>query len=117
MNDAKNAVTNFFKAQKENKSPQQPSEPKPPRNPTKAHVVQFAGCHDTQTSADASINGHASGAMSWGLLQVLNQKTGQITYLDVLKETRGLLQGKYSQIPQMSSGKEMDVKNGIFSLI
>jgi hypothetical protein len=33
-----------------------------------------------------------------------------------LKQTRALLVGKYSQVPQMSAGRPMDVENTVFSL-
>jgi hypothetical protein len=98
------------KEEKGDSEPMKPEDKSSAKNPTKATVIQFAGCHDTQTSADASIGGHASGlsylflfsgAMSWGLLKVLHKEHGTITYLDVLKETRVLLEGKYSQIPQV----------------
>lgn len=54
--------------------------------------------------------------MSWGLLKVLHENHGAISYLDVLRKTRALLVGKYSQIPQMSAGREMDVEGTVFSL-
>jgi hypothetical protein len=99
-------------------SPAPRTPPKPPSSNLQV-LIKFKftlGCHDTQTSADASIGGHASGAMSWGLLKVLYAEHGKITYLDVLKETRSLLVGKYSQVPQMSAGRPMDVENTVFSL-
>jgi hypothetical protein len=37
---------------------------------TVADVIQFSGCKDEQTSADAFINGEASGAMSYALIKV-----------------------------------------------
>lgn len=51
MNDAKKAVKSFFAMQKESKEPKQPMNPEDrssAKNPTRATVVQFAGCHDTQ---------------------------------------------------------------------
>ncbi|KAI8815245.1 peptidase C14, caspase domain-containing protein [Cladochytrium replicatum] len=72
-------------------------------NTTQAFVVQFSGCLDSQTSADAQIQGSASGALSWAMMSVLNQNP-HITYIKLLKEVRELLHGKYSQIPQISTG-------------
>jgi hypothetical protein len=37
---------------------------------TVADVIQFSGCKDEQTSADAFIDGQASGAMSYALIKV-----------------------------------------------
>ncbi|KAJ3057798.1 Ca(2+)-dependent cysteine protease, partial [Quaeritorhiza haematococci] len=77
---------------------------------TKATVVMFSGCRDEQTSADAHIDGQATGAMSWGLMTTLKaHQSKDISYLQLLRELRGLLQGKYSQIPQMSTGFHMDM--------
>ncbi|KAI9204859.1 peptidase C14, caspase domain-containing protein [Polychytrium aggregatum] len=73
------------------------------RDTTRATIVQFSGCRDDQTSADAQIQGRASGALSWALMTVL-QRNPNPTYTELLRETRGLLQGKYSQVPQMSTG-------------
>ncbi|KAI9204858.1 caspase domain-containing protein [Polychytrium aggregatum] len=82
---------------------------------TRATIVQFSGCRDDQTSADAQIQGQATGALSWALMTVL-QRNPNPTYAELLRETRGLLQGKYSQVPQMSTGFQMDVANGRFQV-
>jgi metacaspase-1 len=37
---------------------------------TRATVIQFSGCKDDQTSADANIAGNASGALSWAFMEV-----------------------------------------------
>ncbi|KAJ3120824.1 Ca(2+)-dependent cysteine protease [Nowakowskiella sp. JEL0407] len=70
---------------------------------TKAFVTSFSGCMDEQTSADATIDGARSGALSWALLETLGKNPNQ-PYAQILKEVRGLLKGKYSQIPQLSTG-------------
>ncbi|KAJ3040408.1 Ca(2+)-dependent cysteine protease [Rhizophlyctis rosea] len=71
-------------------------------------VVQFSGCMDNQTSADANIANQATGAMSWALLTALNNNNHHMSYTDVLRETRKLLEGKYKQIPQMSTASHID---------
>jgi len=73
---------------------------------TKGTVIQFAGCRDAQTSADAQIGGKPTGAMSWAFMQVMN-KHKQPKYTDLLREVRNLLAGQYSQVPQMSTGFQM----------
>ena len=40
----------------------------------------------------------ATGAMSWALLQTLAENNYRLTYLDVLRQTRSLLAGKYKQV-------------------
>lgn len=52
------AFKSFFAMQKENNGgskPVAPEDKSSAKNPTRATVIQFAGCHDTQTSADAHI--------------------------------------------------------------
>jgi len=77
-------------------------------------VYLFSGCKDDQTSADAHIDGSATGAMSYALLQTLGRDPNP-TYHDLLKNTRAILSGKYSQVPQLSVGKEIDL-NARFAL-
>jgi hypothetical protein len=72
-------------------------------------VVMFSGCRDDQTSADAAISGGHVGAMSWGFLEAMKDSQGQVSYLELLQTTRGKLEGQYSQIPQLSLGKKMDL--------
>jgi hypothetical protein len=81
-----------------------------------AHVVQFSGCMDSQTSADAMIGGQATGAMSWALITALNQNKNR-TYTDLLRELRRLLHGKYKQVPQMTTSHPWNVAQDYFSII
>ncbi|KAJ1516734.1 Ca(2+)-dependent cysteine protease [Coelomomyces lativittatus] len=80
----------------------------------KADVIQFSGCKDQQTSADACIDGQHAGAMSWALLKSIESQPSQ-TYAQILTSTRGLLSKEYSQIPQLSSGSVLDM-NQLFIL-
>ncbi|KAI0241918.1 Ca(2+)-dependent cysteine protease, partial [Massospora cicadina] len=68
-----------------------------------ADVIQFAGCRDDQTSADACIDQKATGAMSYALLATLRDNPNQ-SYLDLLNNLRSILSKKYTQIPQISTG-------------
>ena len=81
-----------------------------------AHVIQFSGCKDNQTSADAMIGGQATGAMSWALITALNKKP-DYTYTELLRELRRLLHGKYQQIPQMTTSHLWNVNQDRFTLI
>ena len=73
---------------------------------TEADVIQFSGCRDSQTSADAHIGGEATGAMSYALITSLKKNKTQ-NYTHLLKEMRQLLEGKYTQIPCMSAGRKL----------
>ncbi|KAJ3207597.1 Ca(2+)-dependent cysteine protease [Dinochytrium kinnereticum] len=76
---------------------------------TKGIVIQWSGCRDEQTSADAHIEGRASGAMSWAFIKAMNESQNP-TYVDLLRRVRQLLQeGRYSQIPQLSCGDKTDL--------
>lgn len=74
-----------------------------------ADVIQFSGCRDDQTSADASIEGSATGAMSWSFMEAFEQHGMDQSYVQLLGNIRTLLSGKYSQVPQMSTGHKMDM--------
>ncbi|RKP22239.1 peptidase C14, caspase domain-containing protein [Syncephalis pseudoplumigaleata] len=73
-----------------------------------ADVIQFSGCRDDQTSADATIENQATGAMSHALIKVLRDHD-RITYTDLLQKLRQQLKGQYTQVPQMSTGRPMDM--------
>jgi hypothetical protein len=80
-----------------------------------AHVIQFSGCLDNQTSADATIGGQPTGAMSWAFLQVMSSRR-QLTLTQLLQELRSKLYGKYHQIPQMSTSHQWDVARDYFTI-
>jgi len=69
--------------------------------------VQFSGCKDSQTSADAFIGGESTGAMSYALIRAFEEGGANQSYSELLKNIRTILAGKYSQIPQMSTGHKM----------
>ncbi|ORY45301.1 metacaspase [Rhizoclosmatium globosum] len=73
--------------------------------PKEAYLI--AGCLDAQTSADTSFNGQASGALTYALLNVLRENK-QLSYEQLLAQLRGFMQGKFSQVPQLSCGKPVD---------
>ncbi|KAJ9057971.1 Ca(2+)-dependent cysteine protease [Entomophthora muscae] len=83
---------------------------------TLADVVMFSGCEDCQTSADAVEHGVGNtGAMSFALIKALSGNPYGLSYLQLLDQIRAILRGKYSQIPQLSSGRPMDM-NQYFSM-
>lgn len=75
---------------------------------TEADVVSFSGCKDSQTSADATIGGQATGAMTYALINTLKGKK-QMEYTELLLGMRQTLDGKYTQVPMMSAGRKLDL--------
>ena len=75
---------------------------------TEADVVSFSGCKDSQTSADATIGGQATGAMTYALINTLHGKH-QMEYTELLRGMRQTLEGKYTQVPMMSAGRKLDL--------
>jgi hypothetical protein len=80
---------------------------------TNGNVIMISGCMDSQTSDDANISGVSRGAMLWSFLDTIN-KNPSISYVDLLTNMRETLRKSgYSQIPQLSSGKIMDMSEKI----
>ncbi|KAF2730435.1 hypothetical protein EJ04DRAFT_500442 [Polyplosphaeria fusca] len=73
-----------------------------------ADVIMWSGSKDTQTSADASISGEATGAMSWAFVTSLKKNPNQ-SYVQLLNSIRDELEGKYSQKPQLSCSHPLNV--------
>jgi hypothetical protein len=68
---------------------------------------------DNQTSDDALINSKYQGAMSWSFLETVNNNPN-ITWKELITPMRSTLKtSKYQQIPQLSSGKKLDLTNKI----
>ena len=81
---------------------------------TIGNVFMISGCRDDQTSADAYINYNganmSAGAMTTIFLQTINELGSNITLNQLLVTMREKLkQSGYSQIPQLSSGKSIDI--------
>ena len=76
---------------------------------TNCNVVMISGCLDKQTSADAYINKKSQGAMTWSFLESLNTNPN-ITWKELTQSMRALLsKSQYDQIPQLSSGKILNL--------
>ncbi|GAA5979688.1 hypothetical protein JCM10908_003010 [Rhodotorula pacifica] len=80
---------------------------------SEADVISWSGCKDSQTSADTSMQGQATGAMSWAFITSLT-KFPQQTYLQLLNTIRDELRGKFGQKPQLACSHELDL-NLIFA--
>ncbi|WVF72535.1 hypothetical protein IAT40_007352 [Kwoniella sp. CBS 6097] len=72
-----------------------------------ADVIQWAGCKDSQTSADTQEEGKATGAMSYAFIAALNKYPNQ-SYRQLLTTIREEMKGKYTQIPQLSACHPID---------
>jgi hypothetical protein len=82
---------------------------------TKGTVIMISGCTDAQTSEDAYINNQSQGALTWALLDVLNASDHKISWKNLIQTMRtNLAKSKYTQIPQLSSGKACNIDDTVF---
>jgi hypothetical protein len=66
----------------------------------------ITGCRDTQTSADAYIDGSYNGALTYHLAAALNEARGKISHRDLHARTMAKLKsGKFDQVPQLEGNK------------
>ena len=66
----------------------------------------IAGCRDTQTSADAFIDGSYNGALTWSLVSAIRAAAGKLTYRELHARSLALLgKGRYDQVPQLEGRK------------
>lgn len=60
------------------------------------------GCRDTQTSADAFIDGVYTGALTYALVDAMNQAKGKLTYREWHDRASAVLKTKrFDQVPQL----------------
>lgn len=70
--------------------------------------VLITGCRDTQTSADAFINGRYNGALTYGLVEAMRAKRGKLTYGDLHERASSTIRKKrFEQVPQLEGRKAM----------
>ena len=78
---------------------------------TLGNIYMISGCKDNQTSADAYINRKFQGAMTWALIESLKNKSS-LTWKQLLLKMRYILKrSRFSQVPQLSSGKTLDINS------
>lgn len=65
----------------------------------------ITGCRDTQTSADAFINGTYNGALTYYLVESIKEAHGKLSYRELHKRTLAKLKGEYDQVPQLEGSK------------
>jgi hypothetical protein len=81
---------------------------------TNCNVVMISGCLDKQTSTEAYLNNKSQGAMTWSFLESLNTNPA-MTWKELTQSMRSLLsKSKFEQIPQLSSGKLLNLDSKIF---
>jgi hypothetical protein len=78
-------------------------------------IITISGSHDSQTSADAYINGQYSGALTFGLLKTLaNVNKVPTTWLLLLTVVQHYLASEqYTQIPVLCAGNKGVLKQRI----
>jgi metacaspase-1 len=64
--------------------------------------VLITGCRDTQTSADAFINGRYNGALTFALVEAMRKSKGALTYRELHDRAAAVLKTrKFEQVPQL----------------
>lgn len=83
---------------------------------TKGNVVLISGCRDDQLSSEAYIStNRIEGAMSWTFKQTLKEKGTNISWKTLIDRMREILiNGGLDQVPQLSSGKIIDINNNLY---
>jgi hypothetical protein len=67
----------------------------------------ITGCRDTQTSADAFINGTYNGALTYYLVETIREANGKLSYEALHKQTLAKLKkGAYDQVPQLEGHQD-----------
>ena len=88
---------------------------------TPGQVIMISGCRDDQTSADTYVNylnnDISSGAMTYSFLQTIQQLGVNINLKTLIENMRKILKDNgFPQIPQLSSGNQLDISKTILSL-
>jgi hypothetical protein len=85
---------------------------------TIGNVIMISGSNDTQTSAEAFINGKYDGAMTYCFLNILKTYTDTnqvLSWRTLVQNMRDLLsENNFTQIPQISSGNLINLDTKIF---
>ena len=82
--------------------------------PTVGNVVMISGCTDNQTSADATFNDMWQGAMCYTFMETLKSNP-EVSWRGLVTNMRKVLkEKKYRQIPQLSTGKIINIDVPVF---
>jgi len=64
--------------------------------------VLITGCRDTQTSADAVIDGRFNGPLTYGLVEAIRESRGELTYRELhARASAAIKKRKFEQVPQL----------------
>jgi hypothetical protein len=78
--------------------------------------VLITGCRDTQTSADAFINGRFNGALTFALVEAIRKGKGRLTYRQLHDRAADVLKArKFEQVPQLE-GRASQFEAPLFSV-
>jgi len=78
---------------------------------TSGSCVMISGCQDNQSSADTYLEGKSQGAMSYAFIKCLPKSKN---YGELIYNMRKFLKSKnYIQIPNLSSGKKIELSHKI----
>jgi metacaspase-1 len=78
--------------------------------------VLVTGCRDTQTSADAFINGRFNGALTFALVEAIRKSKGRLTYRQWHDRAADVLKArKFEQVPQLE-GRASQFEAPLFSV-
>ena len=80
---------------------------------TTGKILMISGCKDNQVSMDSVINNKNAGALTYSFLQSLqNYNNENITCKTLLNSIRNILkENNYEQVPQLASGKLINIDN------
>ena len=68
--------------------------------------VLITGCRDSQTSADAFLDGRFNGALTFALVQAIRATNGKLTYRELHQRAAAVIKKrKFEQVPQLESRK------------
>jgi len=86
---------------------------------TTKDIIMISGSSDTQTSADAYINGQFNGALTWAFINAINNLSiynlSKWTWKDLIYKIRYLLiSNGFKQKPQLDSSNIQEMSNTIF---
>lgn len=74
----------------------------------KGNVILIAGCHSSQTAADAKFGSRFNGALSYYLLETLKKANGKLSYFDLISKVGdALTTNHFEQTPQLECSAQM----------
>jgi hypothetical protein len=80
---------------------------------TIGNVIMISGCNDLQTSAEVSLGNEAMGIMTWAFIECVT-KSSTISWIELIQNMQQKLKhGGFTQIPQLTSGRKINVNDEI----